>query len=75
MQYQLVYNERGERLWLPLLAGVALTAPFWARPRYPYGMPMPYPYPYPIYYPYPTYYPRPYRSKSEELIFGPIVNC
>ena len=30
MRYQMVYNERGERLWLPLLAGAAIiSAPLW----------------------------------------------
>ena len=30
MQYQEIINEKGERLWIPLLAGAAiLSAPFW----------------------------------------------
>lgn len=30
MRYQMFYNERGERLWLPILAGAAIiSAPLW----------------------------------------------
>ena len=67
MQYQMVVNEKGERLWLPIIAGAAiLSAPFWLnnRPNYcpncyppqPYFYPQPYPQPYP--YPYPIPYRR-----------------
>jgi hypothetical protein len=42
---------------LPLLAGLAITAPFWAGRRccyrYPYYYPVPTPYPYPYPQPYP----------------------
>jgi hypothetical protein len=52
---------------LPLLAGVALTAPFWAggfnQPQ-PYPVPYPFPAPYPQPYPQPTPYPGPYYSQS-----------
>lgn len=67
MQYQEIINERGERLWIPLLAGAAIiSAPFWFgnkcngqncnnQPYYPYyGQYAPYP-PYPYPYPYQTY--------------------
>lgn len=76
MRYQMVYNEKGERLWLPLLAGAAIiSAPLWLNGRqcygqgcyqqqyaYPYPYPTPYPYPYPTPYPYPYYQP-PYHIK------------
>jgi hypothetical protein len=67
MQYQMVVNEKGERLWLPIIAGAAiLSAPFWLNNRpnnycpncYP-PQPIFYPQPYPQPYPYP--YPMPYR--------------
>lgn len=64
MQYQEVFNERGERLWIPLLAGAALiSAPLWFNNKncnngncnyYPYPTYQQYPYPYP--YPYPVPY-------------------
>lgn len=76
MQYNLVYNERGERLWLPFIAGIALTAPFWARPRYPTmaaPMPYPFPYPYPVYYPYQPVYSRPFRI-NERYIINPMIS-
>lgn len=46
---------RGEERFLPFLAGLAITAPFWAGgfwrrccpPFYPYPYPLPYPYPFP----------------------------
>lgn len=69
MRYQMVYNERGERIWLPLLAGAALiSAPLWFNNRQCYGQgcyqqPYPYPYPYPAPYPYPTPYPYPYMTQ------------
>ena len=61
-------GERGGR-FLPFLAGIALTAPFWlgrrcCPPYYPY-----YPYPYPVTFntytgivgsPYSFYYGRPF---------------
>ncbi len=66
MQYQMVVNEKGERLWLPIIAGAAiLSAPFWLnnnRPNnnccpnyyppyyYPQAVPYPYPYPLPVNY-------------------------
>ena len=59
----MVVNEKGERLWLPIIAGAAiLSAPFWLNNRPnnccpPYYQPQPYYYPQP--YPYP--YPMPYR--------------
>lgn len=63
MRYQMVYNERGERLWLPILAGAAIiSAPLWINGRQCYNnncynnqQPVyqyPYPYPYPYQYPY-----------------------
>lgn len=67
MQYQQIINEKGERLWIPLLAGAAiLSAPFWLNNNnkccnntyypafYPYPITQPnyYPYPYPYQYPY-----------------------
>ncbi|MBQ8293535.1 MAG: hypothetical protein IJX78_07050 [Bacilli bacterium] len=66
MQYQMVVNEKGERLWLPIIAGAAiLSAPFWLNnnrpnnnccppyyPPYYYPQPLPYPYPYPMPMPY-----------------------
>lgn len=52
-------NKGGDRHFaFPLLFGLALTAPFWARRRpfyYPYPLPRPYPYLYP-YYPSPYFY-------------------
>ena len=69
MRYQMFYNERGERLWLPILAGAAIiSAPLWLNGRQCYGnncynnqQPMynqqVYPYPYPYSYPYPYPYP------------------
>ena len=62
----MVVNEKGERLWLPIIAGAAiLSAPFWLnRPNnycpncYP---PQPYFYPQPSPQPYPYPYPVPYR--------------
>jgi hypothetical protein len=66
MQYQLVYNDKGERLWIPLLAGAAIiSAPLWLNknnccnnqypiyqpyPVYQQQLPYPYPYPYPVNY-------------------------
>ncbi|HEY8435784.1 MAG TPA: hypothetical protein VIK63_01865 [Haloplasmataceae bacterium] len=41
---------------IPLLFGLALTAPFWAR-RYPVFFPYPVPRPFPYLYPY---YPSPF---------------
>jgi hypothetical protein len=73
MQYQLVVNEKGERLWLPIVAGAAiLSAPFWLNrpnnccnnnyyPPYQYQQPIYYPQPYPQPYPYP--YPLPYPRR------------
>lgn len=64
----MVINEKGERLWLPIIAGAAiLSAPFWLnRPNnnycpncYPPAQPYFYPQPYP--YPYPFPFPMPYR--------------
>lgn len=68
MRYQMVYNERGERLWLPLLAGAAIiSAPLWLnnnkccnqgyyQPQY-IAPPYPYPYTNPYLYPYPYNFP------------------
>lgn len=60
---QLKYNGEDDRIVFPLLAGLALTAPFWAGrrrccPPY-YRQPYPLPTPYPYYYPMP-FYPSPY---------------
>lgn len=70
MQYQQVITEKGERLWIPLLAGAAiLSAPLWLNNNNKccnnyYPTPVPYQYPYPIYqqnyYPYPYPYQQPY---------------
>ena len=56
-------TERGEGRFLPFLAGLAITAPFWAGgfgrrccppyQQYPYPLPTPFPYPYPLPTPYP----------------------
>lgn len=61
------YRGDGDRHFaLPLLFGLALTAPFWGRrccpPRfYPYPVPRPFPYLYPYYpSPYFFYHRRPY---------------
>lgn len=75
MQYRLVTNSKGERLWLPLLAGAAIiSAPLWANNNnkccqnqvqyYPY--PMQYYPPYPINYSYytPYSYPYPYSQTT-----------
>ncbi len=79
MQYQLVYNEKGERLWIPILAGAAiLTAPLWLGGRqqccgnnqYPI-YPQPYPYPQPIPQPYPQPYPYPYPEPIPQPIPQP----
>ncbi len=69
MEYQMVINEKGERLLLPFIAGAAiLSAPFWfsnrpnnncygpnCYPPQPYYYPQPQPYPYPYPYPVPYY--------------------
>lgn len=76
MRYQMFYNNRGERIWLPILAGAAIiSAPFWLNNQkccnnqtyyQPYPQPQPYPqyqynYNYPPYYqPYPYTQPYPY---------------
>lgn len=75
MQYQQIINEKGERLWIPLLAGAAiLTAPFWLNNNnkccnnsY---YPAPYPYPvYPINYnPYPYPYPYQYQYSGVPIV-------
>ena len=75
MQYQQVINEKGERLWIPLLAGAAiLSAPFWLNNNnkccnnsY---YPAPYPYPvYPINYnPYPYPYPYQYQYSGVPIV-------
>ena len=77
MRYQMVYNERGERLWLPLLAGAAIiSAPLWLNNnkccnqgyyQQQYitpSYPSPYPYPYPLPYPYPNPYPYSYNVNT-----------
>ncbi|HEY8364794.1 MAG TPA: hypothetical protein VIK84_04400 [Haloplasmataceae bacterium] len=51
------YRFQKEERFLPFLAGIALTAPFWAFGRrccsfYPYPLPTPFPYPYPLPTPY-----------------------
>lgn len=72
MQFQEIINEKGERLWVPLLAGAAiLTLPFWLNNNnnkccnnayYPQGQPVPYQYAYPVYQAnyYPNYQAYPY---------------
>ena len=51
MQYREIINEKGERLWIPLLAGAAiLSAPFWLNNNNKccnnyYPTPVPYQYP------------------------------
>lgn len=71
MQYQQVINEKGERLWIPLLAGAAiLSAPFWLNNNNKCcnNSYYPAPYPYPVYpvnynpYPYPYQYQYPYSG-------------
>lgn len=66
--------ENDER-FLPFLAGLAVTAPFWAGgfgrrccipPVYPY------PYPYPVPYPYP--YPTPYTYNTYQGVVGSPYN-
>ena len=73
VHYQMFYNERGGRLWLPIIAGAAIiSAPFWLNGRQCcgnqqglYGNQQPYPqyqynYTYPTTgYPYPYPYPYP----------------
>ena len=52
MQYQEIINEKGERLWIPLLAGAAiLSAPFWLNNNNKCcnNTYYPAPYPYPVY--------------------------
>jgi hypothetical protein len=81
MQYREIINEKGERLWIPLLAGAAiLSAPFWLNNNkccnnY-YPTPVPYQYPYPIYqsnyYPYP--YPYPYQQPYSTYPFVQNIN-
>ena len=70
MQYQQVITEKGERLWIPLLAGAAiLSAPLWLNNNNKccnnyYPTPVSYQYPYPVYqqnyYPYLYPYQQPY---------------
>ena len=71
MQYQEIINEKGERLWIPLLAGAAiLSAPFWLNNNNKCcnNSYYPAPYPYPVYplnynpYPYPYQYQYPYSG-------------
>lgn len=72
MRYQMFYNNRGERIWLPILAGAAIiSAPFWLNNQkccnnQAYYQPYPQPQPYPQYqynYNYPPYYqPYPYNQ-------------
>lgn len=70
MQYQQVINEKGERLWIPLLAGAAiLTAPFWLNNnKCCNNSYYPVPYLYPVYpvnynpYPYQYQYQYPYQG-------------
>ena len=48
----MVVNEKGERLWLPIIAGAAiLSAPFWLNNR-PNNCCPPYYQPQPYYYPH-----------------------
>ena len=68
MQYQEVINEKGERFWIPFLAGAAiLSAPFWLNNNKQccgnnyYNQPYPYPLYQTNYYPYPTPYPYNYQ--------------
>ncbi len=58
-QYETVPVEGGEERFLPLLAGLAITAPFWAGGwgrrccgGFGGGFPVPYPLPYPFPFPY-----------------------
>ncbi|QVK17207.1 hypothetical protein KHQ81_09940 [Mycoplasmatota bacterium] len=71
--YNEVQGVDNEGRFLPFLAGIAITAPFWAggfgykrRCCYPY--PTPYPYPYPVPYPYP--YPYPYTYNTYQGVVG-----
>ncbi len=69
MRYQMFYNNRGERIWLPILAGAAIiSAPFWLNNQKccnnqgyypPYQNVQPYPQ-YQYNYNYPPYYQPPY---------------
>ena len=75
MQYQQIINEKGERLWVPLLAGAAiLSAPFWLNNNNKCcnNSYYPTPYPYPIYtnnyYPYPYTYPYQYPYGTTPLV-------
>ncbi len=70
------HNVDGEGRFLPFLAGLAITAPFWAggfgfgrRCCFPAPYPVPYPFPFPYTFntyqgvvgsPYRFYYGRPY---------------
>ena len=84
MQYREIINEKGERLWIPLLAGAAiLSAPFWLNNNNKccnnyYPTPVPYQYPYPIYqsnyYPYPYPYPYPYQQPYSTYPFVQNIN-
>lgn len=66
MQYQQIINEKGERLWIPLLAGAAiLSAPFWLNNNNKCCGNNYYQQPYPVYQSnyYPSYvYPYPYQG-------------
>ena len=75
MQYQEIINEKGERLWIPLLAGAAiLSAPFWLNNNNKCcnNTYYPAPYPYPVYptnlYPYPYPYSYPYQYNTTPLV-------
>ncbi len=81
--YPIHYQDRdGEKRFLPFLAGLAITAPFWAGgfgygrrccyPYYPYPCRYPYPYPYPYRCPYP--YPYPYTFNTYSGVVGSPYN-
>lgn len=73
MRYRMFYNNKGERIWLPLLAGAAIiSAPFWfnnqkccGNNNYYQGYPnQPYYPQYQYNYNYPTYYQPPYAYQQ-----------
>lgn len=71
MRYRMFYNNRGERIWLPILAGAAIiSAPFWLNNQKCCNNQGYYPQPYPVMpppyqqyqynYNYPVYSQPPY---------------
>ncbi len=83
MQFQEVINDKGERLWIPILAGAAiLTLPFWLGNNnkccnnnyYPQNQPVAYPYPvYQANY-YPNYQTYPYVNAYPYPVYQPYPN-